>query len=396
MHARVSPAPCSSTTSRSPGMAPRALECAEELRINTLIARSGFRRRRCCATDPRRTAPDASPKVATGPRRICFLMAVLGTGGEKQYLAGIRSRSSRRGCRDCAPCAKRALALMNTLASAVPRRPHGLNDEAVAQWLRGRHRRARAPPHAVDGRATARRPRRNVTFVSSLARAGRSASADREVRVSAIRRHRDDVAACREAQACVAHVRARAARPCAIRAGCSPTIEGGPSLDVRRVTAASWSSISPGRWTSTRRRSRRYFVARPTHSSSATAIAPVTTESTPNVWILADRGSVATRIPSGNIGNGVDGPVLEWVLAPPTERRADRLGHRRSGHRLPRPSGRRPHRPLRRTGQVATAIRLVKDLAGAGVALGSGRTTTRSQWSQFGRLGRKLQEMTAF
>ena len=37
--------------------------------------------------------------------------------------------------------------------------------------------------------------------------------------------------------------------------------------------------------------------------------------STPNVWILAERGAVATSCPSGNVGNGVDGAVLRWAVA---------------------------------------------------------------------------------
>src|ERR1019366_7928190 len=36
---------------------------------------------------------------------------------------------------------------------------------------------------------------------------------------------------------------------------------------------------------------------------------------TPNVWVLAERGRVATHCPSGNVGNGVDGPVLRWALS---------------------------------------------------------------------------------
>jgi hypothetical protein len=44
---------------------------------------------------------------------------------------------------------------------------------------------------------------------------------------------------------------------------------------------------------------------------------------TPNAWLLAHDGLRATTSPHGNVGNGVDGPVLEWAA-----------GRRRSGERL--------------------------------------------------------------
>ncbi len=59
---------------------------------------------------------------------------------------------------------------------------------------------------------------------------------------------------------------------------------------------------------------------------------------TPNAWILANRGSVALTVTSGNIGNGVDGPRF-LALARQTRERTHRLGHRRPGHRLTRSSG---------------------------------------------------------
>jgi hypothetical protein len=36
---------------------------------------------------------------------------------------------------------------------------------------------------------------------------------------------------------------------------------------------------------------------------------------TANAWILAARGSVAFGARSGNVGNGVDGPILRWAVA---------------------------------------------------------------------------------
>jgi hypothetical protein len=113
---------------------------------------------------------------------------------------------------------------------------------------------------------------------------------------------------------------------------------------------------------------------------------------TPNVWILADRGSVARTVPSGNIGNGVDGEVLEWAL------------RRRHGteHIVWITDGQvtdsHDHPDDRLSVHCAVLvrrhrIRLVKELSGAATALSAGRTPERMAWPQFGRVGRKLLEL---
>lgn len=43
----------------------------------------------------------------------------------------------------------------------------------------------------------------------------------------------------------------------------------------------------------------------------------------PNAWVIADRGRVAEKVPSGNGGNGVDGPAIRFAVA-----------HRRKGEPL--------------------------------------------------------------
>lgn len=116
---------------------------------------------------------------------------------------------------------------------------------------------------------------------------------------------------------------------------------------------------------------------------------------TPNVWLLAQRGAVVTHCPTGNVGNGVDGPVLEWAL------------RRRMGSEpviwvtdgQVTDSHDHPDEHLTAACAVLVRrhrIRLVRELDGAGRALRGGRTTNGSEWTRFGRLGRKLQEMKDF
>lgn len=38
------------------------------------------------------------------------------------------------------------------------------------------------------------------------------------------------------------------------------------------------------------------------------------TDATPNIWVIAERGHVTEQVPSGNLGNGVDGPALHFAL----------------------------------------------------------------------------------
>ncbi len=127
MHARVSPHRIEHVGALDE-MAPRALECAEELRINSLIARLDFDvallRDGSEKNGARRIAESGDWSEA-----ICFLMAVLGTGGEKEFLAGIRQveptwMSGLRAVR------KRALTLMNALSNAALGATR-LNDEQL-------------------------------------------------------------------------------------------------------------------------------------------------------------------------------------------------------------------------------------------------------------------------
>ncbi len=71
----------------------------------------------CYVMDPRRSGHGESPRAQDWSEAICFLMAVVGTGGEKEYLAGIRqvAPSWMPGLR---AVRKRALGLFDSFTSA--------------------------------------------------------------------------------------------------------------------------------------------------------------------------------------------------------------------------------------------------------------------------------------
>jgi hypothetical protein len=112
---------------------------------------------------------------------------------------------------------------------------------------------------------------------------------------------------------------------------------------------------------------------------------------TANAWIIANRGMVSATCPVGNVGNGVDGPVLEWALARRTGREpvvwvtdgqvTDSHDH--------------PDEELSRRCAVLVrrhSICLARDLDQAFHQLGGSVLRGSSSWSQFGRVGRKLTE----
>ena len=389
MHARVSPHRIEHYGALDE-MAPRALECAEELRINTLIARLDFDvallRDGSEKNGARRIAESGDWSEA-----ICFLMAVLGTGGERDFLAGIRSvepswMSGLRAVR------KRALALMNGLSSAALGATR-LNDEALPSgYADATVVLARIVTQSMAARPPTT-PEALRSFRRSLEPGGRRAPTGR-------------FASLLFADTLVMSPRPRSAGVRrAIASTSGPTMRYPSRLltdDRRRAFARRASfhggiviidqsgsmDIDEASLSSLLRRAPDALVVGYSHR-------PGDVGATPNVWILADRGSVATRIPSGNIGNGVDGAVLEWALA--RRRNAEPIvwvtdgqvtdshDHPDEGLTLECAEMVRRHR-----------IRLVKELTGAGRALSVGRTVGRPQWSHFGRLGRKLMEMKAF
>ena len=166
MHARVSPhliehygvgsARCRHERSSAPKSYGSNVDRPFGVRRDAVSRRIGEER---CAT--RR----AKRRLARGP---LFLMAVLGTGGEKEY-PPVSDRSRPRGCRDCAPCATGARSHERT--REFDPRGDASKRGSAAQWLRGRHGRARSYPYAVHGRTTTDDPGR-VAFVPSLARPG--------------------------------------------------------------------------------------------------------------------------------------------------------------------------------------------------------------------------------
>lgn len=388
MHARVSPHLIEHYGALEE-ISPRALECAEELRINTLIARLDF---------DVSLLRDGSEK--NGAQRLaesddwseanCFLMAVLGTGGEKEYLAAIRrvAPSWMPGLR---AVRKRALGLMDACTNGAlgatrlneEQLPSGYaNSTVVLARILTQSMVARPPITPEELRAF----RRSLEPGGRRPPTGRFAPLSFDLTVTMSPRPRG--AGVRRARASTSGPtlrypsrlltddRKRAFAQRSTLHGGIVIIDQSGSMDIDEASLSSLLVRAPDA-----------VVIGYSHRPGDHGV-------TPNAWVLADRGSVATTIPSGNVGNGVDGAVLAWALR---RRRGNEPivwvtdGQVTDSH---------DHPDDRLTIQCAELvrlhrIRLVRELGDAGRALSWGRTTGRADWSRFGRLGRKLQETKA-
>ena len=389
MHARVSPH-VREHYGTLDGMSPRALECAEECRINTLIARLGFN-----VTLLRDgSEKNGAQRIAESnewSEAVCFLMAVLGTGAEKEYLAGIR-RIQPTWMPGLRAVRKRALGLMGGLASAAlgatrlneERLPSGYaNSTVVLARLLTQSMVARPPKSPEELRAFRRSlepgGRRPPTGRFAPLKFDETVVMSPRPRGSGIRRARASTSGptMRYPSRLLTDDRKRTFARRTTSHGGVVIIDQSGSMDINDESLSTLLRRAPNA-----------LVVGYSHRPGDNGV-------TPNVWILADRGSVATRVPSGNVGNGVDGAVLAWVLRrrlgiEPIVWVTD--GQVTDSH---------DHPDDRLTIQCAEMvrrhrIRLVKELESAGRALSSGRTTARSEWSHFGRLGRKLLEMKSF
>lgn len=386
MHARVSPHLLEHFGSLDE-MSPRALECAEELRVNTLVGRLYFDvsllRDGSEKYGARRIAEDGDWSEA-----ICFLMAVLGTGAEKEFLAGIRQIEPTwlPGLR---AVRKRALAVMNGFTSAAlgatrlneERLPSGYADATVVLARILTQSMAARPPSTPDELRAFRRSlepggRRPPTGTFAPLIFDDTVLMSRRPRGAGVRRARASTSGpvMRYPSRLLTDDLKRAfARRSSLHGGIVIIDQSG-SMDIDAETLSMLLRRAPNA-----------LVVGYSHRPGDNGV-------TPNTWILADRGSVATKIPTGNIGNGVDGAVLGWAIR---QRRGSEVivwvtdGQATDSH---------DHPDARLSTECADMvrrhrIRLVRELSGAGRALSSGRALERSQLPQFGRLGRSLLEM---
>ena len=308
MHIRISPfrsehAPLDAEVTE------RAIECAEEFRVNHLLTSVGF------DTSILRDGSErpGGLRVASAGQwdeAVCFFLAVLGTGGEADYLRGIRSAqpswpTALRAIK------KKVLTLVGELdATQIGATrlgeagvPQGFEDVTIpiARVL-SRSMGAAAPDDAESLRVF----RRSLEAGSRRAPSGVFASlvfddaGDYIVRRRRGAHRRVRPATCgtvmRFPGRLLTDPMQRAFARLAPVAGGVIVIDQSGSMDVTAQELDSLLGSAPDA-----------LIVGYSHR-------PGDAGRTPNAWILARQGRVVTQARSGNVGNGVDGPVLRWAL----------------------------------------------------------------------------------
>jgi hypothetical protein len=385
MHARVSPH-LHHLVKALDDVTPRALECAEEFRVNALLARLHF---------DVTLLKDGTEKI--GGRRLaearewgetlCFFVAVLGTGAEKEYLAGIRQgQPSWMGA--LRAFRKRVLSLVDELSTASLGATRLNEDDLPSGYatstlviasLLTQSMRARVPSTPEELRAF----RRSLDTGGRRPPTGRfaelvfdtSLDPDNRPRVSSIRRPHASTTGTvlRYPGRLVTDQHRRAFSRPIRRHGGVVVIDQSGSMDLEPNALVGLLRSAP-----------EALVVGYSHR-------PGDLGATPNVWLLCDRGKVVTKFPSGNVGNGVDGPVLRWALS---QRRDNEPivwitdGQVTDSHD-------HPDRTLSYDCAMLVrhhAIQLVRDVDEARKALRSLGPTRSARWARFGRVGLVLQE----
>ena len=362
----------------------RALECAEEMRVNTILLRLGFDGAQL-RDGSERLGGERLARSGNWPEAACFLLAVLGTGAERELMAGIR-RGDPTWVAPLRAVASRAKSLVrdagaDELGATVARVdgvPRGYGEytiplarlvtsvsdarlptdaESLRRFKRSLRPGARRPPSghfadlhfaqsslAVRARTGGVRHRRAAVSGVVLAYPGRLLTDEqRRAFAASSRRH-----------------------------GGVVVIDQSGSMDLDRETLTALAHRAPDS-----------LVVGYSHR-------PGDRGATPNAWVLADRGGVVSGVPSGNVGNGVDGPVLRWAIA-----------HRRTGEPIVwvsdgqvTDSADHPDVDLAR--ECARLVRshhivMVRTLDEVANALRTCRR--RRPWGDFGRVGRAIREI---
>lgn len=381
MHVRVSPSSISYRTVHDVSL--RSLECAEELRVNTLLARIGF------TTELLKDGSEKSggARVASEGdwgEALRFLLAVIGTGGEREYLAGVRKVQPTwvGGLR---ALKKRVLAVLSEMSTQAL--GDTSNDE---QGLPLGYGATVAVARIVDAAAMAMVPvgpdalrqfRRSLEPGGRRAPSGHFAELRFEVPEGFERRER---------------LRGRPR----YRSAVSGTVMRYPSRlltdDARRAFASKRAGAGgiivvdqSGSMDINVEDLERLLVRAPSALIIGYSHKPGDRGTACNAWVLATRGVVVASPHGGNIGNGVDGPVLRWALAQRVGREpiiwvTDGQVTDSNDH----PSGELSEecaQLVRRNG-----ISMVRTLEVAQFALACHRPFVSSE---FGRVGRKLDEI---
>jgi hypothetical protein len=299
MHARVSPlAP--RMLEPFDELPARAVECAEEFRVNHLLGRLGFDLAELRDGSERLTGQrlaDARDWVELA----YFAAAVSGTRALAELVSGVRrvetewAAACRTLERELLGAARRVTTPSLAATTCGPARlPDGfaVHTRSFAAIV---DRHATSPAATATTRRRGRRPVATGRFARLvlddrvlLDRVLHGAAAPRRVPASTGRR------VVRPARLMTDPHR-RIFERCARGRGGVVVVDQSGSMSLTEDELGELLGAVPGA-----------FVLGYSHAPG--------TERVPNAWVLADRGRVVSKVPAGNVGNGVDGPALRHAL----------------------------------------------------------------------------------
>lgn len=300
MHARVSPT--------SPGafeawddLDARTVECAEEFRVNQLLLRVGLELGELRDGSERLTGHRLASQGEWG-ELVVFAAAVSGTRALADLASGARrvepewARACRALERDLVGALRRvptwSLASTSTDDRGLPQ-GFAVHTRALAQLIRARLDAGHATSRS---RGRGARPAPTGAFAPLLF--DDTVVLDRLVR-GGVRPRRLPSTSGRHvvrASRLVTDPARRAFERPARRGGGIVVVDQSGSMSLSTEELEALVVRAPGS-----------LVVGYSHAPGSTGV--------PNAWILADGGRAARTIRTGNVGNGVDGPVLRFALS---------------------------------------------------------------------------------
>jgi len=309
VHLRLSPAHMDHRGVLS-DVSDRGLTCAEELRVNTVLARLGF------ATEDlrdgsERLSGERLSELANWAEAVFFYVAVHGTGSAKEYLGGVRKVRPEwaKALRVFATTLNGTLREFSTVKMTSTQLLEGTT--VPAGYLDVTVRLARLADRAAGAQAPSTAEELKQ-FRRSLQPGGRRPPSgifaplvlDTTLEYEAIQprvggyRAKPEVSGTggTHINRLLTDSQRRIFTRRRVSAGAVVVVDQSGSMDIPEAELEALLVAVPG-----------VTVIGYSHR-------PGDVVGNPNAWLLADRGRRAQRWPLGNVGNGVDGPALCYAL----------------------------------------------------------------------------------
>jgi hypothetical protein len=310
LHARVSPHDVN-PLAVYPDLDPRALECAEEFRVNYLLGRLAFKPEQL-RDGSELVVGERLAAAGQWAEVVAFFVATIGTGAEKEFLRGVR-RVTATWQKPLGVVRRQVLALVNTLRTSEI----------------GSTQRSEQPNELPDGFRRITVPVARVIAIAGTSVVPLDATSLRQFRRALEpggRRAPSGVFAplvlseTLEVAGRVQHCSAR--RSSASATGTSMRYPSRLLTDPHRrafgrPTRARGGIViidQSGSMDLDSDELDRLLLVTPAATVVGYSHRPGDRSGVANAWVVAANGRRASRVPSGNVGNGVDGPVLRWAL----------------------------------------------------------------------------------